>query len=634
MLFQDLPICLWPNDNQPEMYSSILLGFGSKIITEPLGSISLRVNNECVAQLLHGVSAFLACRLIALDKCPGVRPIGIGETARRIVAKSVLSITRGDIQDAAGSVQLCTGQIAGVEAAVHAVRECFEEDDVEAALLVDASNAFNSLNRDAALHNIRFLCPFIATILINTYRAPTDLYFIDGEVIMSQEGTTQGDPLAMPMYAVATLPLIRKLPRSVRQTWYADDATALGAITNLRTWWDDLVTSGPGYGYFPNASKTRLVTKTDFHSEATVIFGDTNVNITSVGRPHLGAPLGTKLFAEQFVLDKVTDWSNQVKLLSVIATTQPHAAFAAFIHGMSSRWTFLARTVPNIGYLFKQLEDTIRTAFIPTITGQLPTNDTNRGLFGLPPRLGGLGLLNPVLQSDSEFSASLMVTKPLKELILRQEFEYPYEALADQITAKADVRQLRSHQASQAASTIKETLSPPLLRALDLAQEKGASNWLTSLPIEEYGFCLHKGAFTDALALRYGGVPSRTPVNCVCGTSFSVEHVLSCSRGGFPSIRHNEIRDLTADLLTNVCKDVRVEPDLMPVTNESLSHASANSTNGARLDIAANGLWGGRFERSYMDVRVLTLSPLQTRTVLQPATRSTKTKRNVPTNNG
>ena len=124
---------------------------------------------------------------------------------------------------------------------------------------------------------------------------------------------------------------------------------------------------------------------------------------------------------------------------------------------------FLARTVPNIGHHFKQLEDTIRTAFIPTITGQPPPNDTNRGLFGLPPRLGGLGLLNPVLQSDCEFSASLMVTKPLKDLILRQD----YEAL---VTAKADVRQLRHHQASQAASSIKETLSPPLLRALDLAQ--------------------------------------------------------------------------------------------------------------------------------------------------------------------
>ena len=63
-------------------------------------------------------------------------------------------MTRGDIQDTAGSVQLCAGQIAGVEAAVHAVQESFQQDATEAVLLVDASNAFNSLNRDAALHKI------------------------------------------------------------------------------------------------------------------------------------------------------------------------------------------------------------------------------------------------------------------------------------------------------------------------------------------------------------------------------------------------------------------------------------------------------------------------------------------------
>ena len=71
------------------------------------------------------LAPFLACRLIALDKCPGVRPIGIGETVRRIIARAVLVITRGDIQDAAGSTQLCAGQIAGCEAAVHSVRERF-----------------------------------------------------------------------------------------------------------------------------------------------------------------------------------------------------------------------------------------------------------------------------------------------------------------------------------------------------------------------------------------------------------------------------------------------------------------------------------------------------------------------------
>ena len=130
------------------------------------------------------------------------------DTARRIIAKVVLVITKGDILNAAGSIQLCASQISGCEAAVHSFRESFDDENTEAALLIDASNAFNSFNRMAALHNIRHVCPSLATILINTSRAPSDL-FIDGDVLLSQEGTTQdGDPLAMPFYALATVPLI------------------------------------------------------------------------------------------------------------------------------------------------------------------------------------------------------------------------------------------------------------------------------------------------------------------------------------------------------------------------------------------------------------------------------------------
>ena len=139
----------------------------------------------------QGLAPLLVSRLIALDKCPGVRPIGIGDTARRIITKAVLVIARGDIQDAAGSVQLCAGQASGCETAIHSVRSGFQDDDAEATLLVDASNTFNSINRMSALLNIKHLCPSIATILINCYRDPTDL-FIDGDVIHSCEGTTQG----------------------------------------------------------------------------------------------------------------------------------------------------------------------------------------------------------------------------------------------------------------------------------------------------------------------------------------------------------------------------------------------------------------------------------------------------------
>ena len=93
------------------------------------------------------------------------------------------------------------------------------------------------------------------------------------------------------------------------------------------------------------------------------------------------------------------------------------------------------------------------------------------------------------------------------------------------------------------------------------------------------------------------------PSTYACGSKFSVEHVLFCSKGGFPSIRHNEIRDLTVNLLTDICHDGFVEPELQPITNEILSGASSNTQDGARLDIAANGIWSASFERTYFDVR-------------------------------
>ena len=80
---------------------------------------------------------------------------------------------------------------------------------------------------------------------------------------------------------------------------------------------------------------------------------------------------------------------------------------------------------------------------------------------------------------------------------------------------------------------------------------------------------------------------------------FSIEHALSCPKG---AIRHNEIKDLTANLLTEVYNDVSIE--LEPIDGEVFIAASSYSQDGARLDIAANGFWGGQFERTFFDVRV------------------------------
>ena len=76
------------------------------------------------------------------------------------------------------------------------------------------------------------------------------------------------------------------------------------------------------------------------------------------------------------------------------------------------------------------------------------------------------------------------------------------------------------------------------------------------------------------------------------------------SRGGFPSIRHNDLRDLTASLLKETCHGVATEPSLQPITSETFNAATVNTQDGARLDIVANGFWGGAFERAFFDVRV------------------------------
>ena len=100
------------------------------------GLCTILVNPRCISPLL-------ACRLIALDKNLGVRPI---EVPHCIVTKATLTVTRSDTLDLDSSTQLCAGQMAGDKSAVCAVRQCLQQDISEAVLLVDTSNAFNLLN--------------------------------------------------------------------------------------------------------------------------------------------------------------------------------------------------------------------------------------------------------------------------------------------------------------------------------------------------------------------------------------------------------------------------------------------------------------------------------------------------------
>ena len=123
-------------------------------------------------------------------------------------------------------------------------------------------------------------------------------------------------------------------------------------------------------------------------------------------------------------------------------------------------------------------------------------------------------------------------------------------------------------------------------RLLDGTIEKGVSNWLTVQQISDFGFELSKQHFWDAICLRYGWNTANLPTIYPCGNRFSIQYCTNCKKGGFVSIRYKDLRDLTENMLAEVCKGIEIQ-----LTGIKLDSRTANTTNEVRLGIRACGVW-------------------------------------------
>ena len=115
----------------------------------------------------------------------------------------------------------------------------------------------------------------------------------------------------------------------------------------VKQWWDELREAGPPLGYYPNSKKCWLVVKPEKEGRAKEMFAGTGINITTEGRKHLGAALGSRSYLEQYVGGKVEDWVGEVTRLAEFARSQPQASYAAFTFGLRHRWTYFMRTLPR-----------------------------------------------------------------------------------------------------------------------------------------------------------------------------------------------------------------------------------------------------------------------------------------------
>ena len=273
-----------------------------------------------------------------------------------------------------------------------------------------------------------------------------------------------------------------------------------------------------------------------------------------------------------------------------------------FTHGLSSHWTFLLRTIPDIADLLNPLEEAIQLYLIPALTGRPPCSSVERELLALPVRLGGMEITNPASNSHSIFDASTRLTSPLVTAIATQDQDRLMD-IFEVMEAKESIRQSNREHQTQQAESIYSRLSPKLKRHVDFAKEKGASSWLSVLPLDDHNFSLHKGAFKDAIYLHYGWKLPNTSIKCSCGTAFSTDHAIVCPMGSFSTIRHNGLRDVTASLLSDVCHNVATEPQLQPLSGESLTYRTAITADDTPLNIRARGFWS-RAQDTYFDVRV------------------------------
>ena len=222
---------------------------------------------------------------------------------------------------------------------------------------------------------------------------------------------------------------------------------------------------------------------------------------------------------------------------------------------------------------------------------------------------------------------SAAVCQPLVSFIrLRQQGWDIKEASSLQRSIKYRLQRERRALAKATAMELKNRLPNSLRQCVAAGEEKGASSWLSAIPLESHGFVLHKGAFRAALVLRYNWPFKHFGPTCACCSHLYAGHVLICQYNGFHTLRHDNLRDMTSELLSEVCRSVVSEPPLQALSGEQLP-TSCNRNDDARADIKAHGFWN-RYEDAFLTLGCSTLSCLHIRpAAFQPFTASRRSRK-------
>ena len=261
------------------------------------------------------------------------------------------------------------------------------------------------------------------------------------------------------------------------------------------------------------------------------------------GSRYLGGFVGTTFSLEEWLTPKIRQWTSAVETLAKYAGKYPQTAFAGLTKSLQQEWQYVQRVTPGVGAFFQPVEDAIVEKFLPALFGLTASAVRDfRPLLTLPAREGGLGIPNPTESADLSFTSSSNIVEELADALRNNDTSFDVgDFLQDVRRRRQNWKGERLSRHSRLRSELLLHMDPPSARRLARSRVTGA--WLTTMPSALNGTDLTSEEFRDSLLLRFGLTPTGLTSRCACGEPFSVDHALSCKRGGLIGQQHDGYSD-------------------------------------------------------------------------------------------
>ena len=559
-----------------------------------LRAVMTTVNHLCAGRAPPEVIPHLcgATLLACLKKGGGNRPIAVGEVLRRLTSKCLSCSVQGDAFRVLTPLQLGVGVKVGCEAIVHSVSRTLEDKNLSPdscwCLLLDFSNAFNSISRTCMFEEVRTHVPGLAAWVESCYGAEPLLHF--GEhTILSRCGVQQGDPLGPLCFALSLHPIVERIKREVPHllinAWYLDDGTLCGSPDDLLRALKIVEEDGPAKGLNLNMLKSLLY----IPEEADISHNPLPVEIpiTRSGFCLLGSPVGPPHFCESTVRKRVERIRSSVQQLHVLEDSQMELALLRSCLSMP-KFNFALRSCPPsyIQQATSAFDVLMRESLSDLAGGQL--SDWAWHKASLPSSLGGLSIRSARLHAPAAFISSLAQSGDLVDMIMGR-MPAPSIHLADVVSDLATAAEmpdwvsvedidvpLRQRPLSQKideASYRSLLSSAPDTRSRALALSSSiphAGDWLNVVPSPALGLHLHDREFRLCVDYWLGLKMSDGESKCPLCTGERVadpfgDHQVGCGGNGDRIHRHDSLKDSLFSAAQSAALAPRKEaPSLIP----------------------------------------------------------------------